>query len=150
MTPFFPACPSDLRPRVLYEYWALGTLSPPLKKTPRPPHIRFLFVEHAFCYQLPSSLTSPLNPCRVANLSPHRAGSGFAPYRGTPCWAHIEKRRRTLHSPPLPTYSGIKLFCPLRFDLQRSRKYVRNRKHYRRSRRLHGHRQLFHLLHRSG
>ncbi|WP_460175899.1 hypothetical protein, partial [Turicimonas sp. TL08] len=57
---------------------------------PRPPPIRFLFVEHAFCYQLPSDSTSPLNPCRVANLSPHRAGSGFAPYRETPCWAHIE------------------------------------------------------------
>ncbi|MBS4847337.1 MAG: hypothetical protein KH037_11810, partial [Burkholderiales bacterium] len=36
--------------------------------------------------------TSPLNPCRVANLSPHRAGSGFAPYRETPCWAHKLKR----------------------------------------------------------
>ncbi|WP_304423168.1 hypothetical protein, partial [Turicimonas muris] len=83
------ACPSDLRPRVLYEYWALGTLAPsPQKKTPRPPHIRFLFVEHAFCYQLPSDLTSSLNPCRVANLSPHRAGSGFAPYGEMPCWAH--------------------------------------------------------------
>ena len=62
---------------------------------PRPPPIRFLFVEHAFCYQLPSDSTSPLNPCRVANLSPHRAGSGFAPYRETPCWAHMKKRTGT-------------------------------------------------------
>lgn len=53
-----------------------------------PPHIRFLFVEHAFCYQLPPDLVLPLHPCRVANSSPHRASSGFAPYRSAPCWAH--------------------------------------------------------------
>lgn len=33
-----------------------------------PPHIRFLFVEHAFCYRLPPDLVLPLRPCRVANL----------------------------------------------------------------------------------
>ncbi len=38
-----------------------------------PPHIRFLFVEHAFCYRLPPDLVLPLRPCRVANPSPHRA-----------------------------------------------------------------------------
>ena len=53
-----------------------------------PPHIRFLFVEHAFCYRLPPDLMLPLRPCRVANSSPHRASSGFAPYRSAPCWAH--------------------------------------------------------------
>ena len=58
-----------------------------------PPHIRFLFVEHAFCYRLPPDLVLPLRHCRVANPSPHRAGSGFAPYRSAPCWAHPEKRR---------------------------------------------------------
>lgn len=56
-----------------------------------PPHIRFLFVEHAFCYRLPPDLVLPLRPCRVANPSPHRAGSGFSPYRSAPCWAHTEK-----------------------------------------------------------
>ncbi|WP_438709523.1 hypothetical protein, partial [Turicimonas muris] len=29
--------------------------------------------------------------CRVANPSPHRAGSGFTPYRKAPCWAHKNK-----------------------------------------------------------
>ena len=53
-----------------------------------PPHIRFLFVEHAFCYRLPPDLVLPLRHCRVANPSPHRAGSGFSPYRSAPCWAH--------------------------------------------------------------
>lgn len=56
-----------------------------------PPHIRFLFVEHAFCYRLPPDLVLPLRPCRVANPSPHRAGSGFSPYRSAPCWAHTTK-----------------------------------------------------------
>ena len=56
-----------------------------------PPHIRFLFVEHAFCYRLPPDLVLPLRHCRVANPSPHRAGSGFAPYRSAPCWAHTKK-----------------------------------------------------------
>ena len=56
-----------------------------------PPHIRFLFVEHAFCYRLPPDLVLPLRPCRVANPSPHRAGSGFSPYRSAPCWAHTRK-----------------------------------------------------------
>ena len=56
-----------------------------------PPHIRFLFVEHAFCYRLPPDLVLPLRPCRVANPSPHRAGSGFSPYRSAPCWAHTHK-----------------------------------------------------------
>lgn len=56
-----------------------------------PPHIRFLFVEHAFCYRLPPDLVLPLRPCRVANPSPHRAGSGFSPYRSAPCWAHTKK-----------------------------------------------------------
>ena len=56
-----------------------------------PPHIRFLFVEHAFCYRLPPDLVLPLRPCRVANPSPHRAGSGFSPYRSAPCWAHKTK-----------------------------------------------------------
>ena len=55
-----------------------------------PPHIRFLFVEHAFCYRLPPDLVLPLRPCRVANPSPHRAGSGFSPYRSAPCWAHTK------------------------------------------------------------
>lgn len=58
-----------------------------------PPHIRFLFVEHAFCYRLPPDLVLPLRPCRVANPSPHRAGSGFSPYRSAPCWAHTQKDR---------------------------------------------------------
>ena len=57
-----------------------------------PPHIRFLFVEHAFCYRLPPDLMLPLRPCRVANSSPHRASSGFAPYRSAPCWAHYRNR----------------------------------------------------------
>ena len=56
-----------------------------------PPHIRFLFVEHAFCYRLPPDLVLPLRPCRVANPSPHRAGSGFSPYRSAPCWAHTKE-----------------------------------------------------------
>ncbi len=61
-----------------------------------PPHIRFLFVEHAFCYRLPPDLVLPLRPCRVANPSPHRASSGFAPYRSAPCWAHQKKDCRLL------------------------------------------------------
>ena len=60
-----------------------------------PPHIRFLFVEHAFCYRLPPDLVLPLRPCRVANPSPHRAGSGFSPYRSAPCWAHTTKESIT-------------------------------------------------------
>ena len=42
------------------------------KSTSEPPHIRFLFVEHAFCYRLPPDPVLPLRPCRVANSSPHR------------------------------------------------------------------------------
>ena len=57
-----------------------------------PPHIRFLFVEHAFCYRLPPDLVLPLRPCRVANSSPHRASSGISPYRSAPCWAHQIKK----------------------------------------------------------
>ena len=70
-----------------------------------PPHIRFLFVEHAFCYRLPPDLVLPLRPCRVANSSPHRASSGISPYRSAPCWAHqikllfeISNRSRFLYS----------------------------------------------------
>lgn len=63
-----------------------------------PPHIRFLFVEHAFCYRLPPDLVLPLRPCRVANPSPHRASSGFAPYRSAPCWAHQKKGARKIKS----------------------------------------------------
>ena len=62
-----------------------------------PPHIRFLFVEHAFCYRLPPDLMLPLRPCRVANPSPHRASSGFAPYRSASCWAHQKNRGRSLN-----------------------------------------------------
>ena len=62
-----------------------------------PPHIRFLFVEHAFCYRLPPDLVLPPRPCRVANPSPHRAGSGFSPYRSAPCWA--QSSRGSFHLP---------------------------------------------------
>lgn len=75
---------------------------------PRPPPIRFLFVEHAFCYQLPSDSTSPLNPCRVANLSPHRAGSGFAPYRKTPCWAHHNRVGPVITRPSHTTWHAVR------------------------------------------
>ena len=61
-----------------------------------PPHIRFLFVEHAFCYRLPPDLMLPLRPCRVANSSPRRASSGFAPYRSAPCWAHQKENLANL------------------------------------------------------
>lgn len=64
-----------------------------------PPHIRFLFVEHAFCYRLPPDLMLPLRPCRVANSSPHRASSGFAPYRSAPCWAHQKNKTGLFISP---------------------------------------------------
>lgn len=72
-----------------------------------PPHIRFLFVEHAFCYQLPPDLVLPLHPCRVANSSPHRASSGFAPYRSAPCWAHQQKRP----SKKFPSPRGVCVSC---------------------------------------
>ena len=68
-------------------YWVVAPPHPS-----EPPHIRFLFVEHAFCYRLPPDPVLPLRPCRVANPSPHRAGSGFSPYRSAPCWAHAPKR----------------------------------------------------------
>lgn len=42
---------------------------------------------------IPPDLVLPLRPCRVANSSPHRASSGFAPYRSAPCWAHSEKAK---------------------------------------------------------
>ncbi|WP_460175894.1 hypothetical protein, partial [Turicimonas sp. TL08] len=61
----------------------------------------------AFCYQLPSDSTSPLNPCRVANLSPHRAGSGFAPYRETPCWAHNRVEGWVAPSPSHSTHRTV-------------------------------------------
>ena len=64
-----------------------------------PPHIRFLFVEHAFCYRLPPDLVLPLRPCRVANSSPHRASSGISPYRSAPCWAHQRSSRGSVCSP---------------------------------------------------
>lgn len=67
-----------------------------------PPHIRFLFVEHAFCYRLPPDLVLPLRHCRVANPSPHRAGSGFAPYRSAPCWAHTHKADNLAAAGPSP------------------------------------------------
>ena len=77
-----------------------------------PPHIRFLFVEHAFCYRLPPDLVLPLRPCRVANPSPHRAGSGFSPYRSAPCWAHTKKAQDMLEllsiSRP-PSYRRIRM-----------------------------------------
>jgi hypothetical protein len=75
-----------------------------------PPHIRFLFVEHAFCYRLPPDLVLPLRPCRVANSSPHRASSGFAPYRSAPCWAHQFQTRRSSR------YAGF-IFSPSCFSV---------------------------------
>lgn len=74
--------------RMSIGYWV--SLHPPPSE---PPPIRFLFVEHAFCYRLPPDPVSPLRPCRVANSSPHRASLGFTPYRSAPCWAHKEKPR---------------------------------------------------------
>ena len=72
-----------------------------------PPHIRFLFVEHAFCYRLPPDLVLPLRPCRVANSSPHRASSGFAPYRSAPCWAH-QRRSEPMFRPDLQINAEIR------------------------------------------
>ena len=80
---------------------------PPLPS--EPPRIRFLFVEHAFCYRLPPDPVLPLRHCRVANSSPHRASSGFAPCRSAPCWAHTKKAADSQRQTEGIVFSTLKL-----------------------------------------